>query len=44
MDFTVWRVAIALNTSHLDAESGQKAIEQVKSEKELPCTDTVRNV
>jgi uncharacterized NAD-dependent epimerase/dehydratase family protein len=34
--------AIALNTGHLDAEAAQKAIEQVKAETGLPCTDAVR--
>jgi uncharacterized NAD-dependent epimerase/dehydratase family protein len=34
--------AIALNTSHLDDEAAQKAIEQVKAETGLPCTDAVR--
>jgi uncharacterized NAD-dependent epimerase/dehydratase family protein len=35
-------IAIALNTGHLDAEAAQKAIEQVKAETGLPCTDVVR--
>ncbi len=35
-------VAIALNTGHLDAEAAQKAIEQVKVQTGLPCTDAVR--
>lgn len=35
-------VAIALNTGHLDAEAAQRAIEQVRVETELPCTDAVR--
>jgi uncharacterized NAD-dependent epimerase/dehydratase family protein len=35
-------IAIALNTGHLDAEAAQKAIEQVKTETGLPCTDAVR--
>jgi uncharacterized NAD-dependent epimerase/dehydratase family protein len=35
-------VAIALNTGHLDAEAAQRAIEQVKEETGLPCTDAVR--
>lgn len=35
-------VAIALNTGHLDAEAAQQAIEQVKAETGLPCTDAVR--
>lgn len=34
--------AIALNTSHLDAEAAQEAIERVKQETGLPCTDVVR--
>lgn len=35
-------VAIALNTGHLDADTAQQAIEQVKTETGLPCTDAVR--
>ncbi len=35
-------VAIALNTGHLDTEAAQRAIEQVKAETGLPCTDAVR--
>lgn len=35
-------VAIALNTGHLDADAAQFAIEQVKAETGLPCTDAVR--
>ncbi len=35
-------VAIALNTGHLDAETAQQAIEQVRAETGLPCTDAVR--
>lgn len=35
-------VAIALNTGHLDGEAAQKAIEQVKLQTGLPCTDAVR--
>ena len=35
-------VAIALNTGHLDAEAAQQAIEQVRLETGLPCTDAVR--
>jgi uncharacterized NAD-dependent epimerase/dehydratase family protein len=35
-------VAIALNTGHLDAEAAKRAIEQVKAETGLPCTDAVR--
>ena len=35
-------VAIALNTGHLDTEAAQKAIEQVREETGLPCTDAVR--
>jgi uncharacterized NAD-dependent epimerase/dehydratase family protein len=35
-------VAIALNTGHLEAEAAQRAIEQVKAETGLPCTDAVR--
>ena len=35
-------VAIALNTSHLDDLAAQQAIEQVREETGLPCTDTVR--
>ncbi len=35
-------VAIALNTGHLDADAAQQAIEQVKTETGLPCTDAVR--
>ena len=35
-------VAIALNTGHLQAEAAQRAIEQVKTETGLPCTDVVR--
>jgi uncharacterized NAD-dependent epimerase/dehydratase family protein len=34
--------AIALNTFHLDAEAAQNAIERVKQETGLPCTDAVR--
>lgn len=34
--------AIALNTHHLDAQSAQSAIEQIKTETGLPCTDPVR--
>ncbi len=35
-------VAIALNTGHLDAEAAQQAIEEVKLQTGLPCTDAVR--
>jgi uncharacterized NAD-dependent epimerase/dehydratase family protein len=35
-------VAIALNTGHLDGDAAQEAIEQVKAETGLPCTDAVR--
>jgi uncharacterized NAD-dependent epimerase/dehydratase family protein len=35
-------VAIALNTGHLDGEAAKRAIEQVREETGLPCTDTVR--
>lgn len=35
-------VAIALNTGHLDGNAARKAIEQVKAETGLPCTDAVR--
>jgi uncharacterized NAD-dependent epimerase/dehydratase family protein len=35
-------VAIALNTGHLEAEGALRAIEQVKAETGLPCTDAVR--
>lgn len=35
-------VAIALNTGHLDTQTAQQAIEQIKAETGLPCTDTVR--
>jgi uncharacterized NAD-dependent epimerase/dehydratase family protein len=35
-------VAIALNTGHLDADAAQHAIEQVKTETGLPCTEAVR--
>ena len=35
-------VAITLNTGHLDADAAQHAIEQVKTETGLPCTDAVR--
>lgn len=35
-------VAIALNTGHLDEEAARDAIEQVKIETGLPCTDVVR--
>lgn len=35
-------VAIALNTGHLDEEAAKNAIEQVKKETGLPCTDVVR--
>ena len=34
--------AIALNTGHLDSSAAQKAIEQVREETGLPCTDAVR--
>ncbi|AFY76275.1 hypothetical protein Ple7327_0846 [Pleurocapsa sp. PCC 7327] len=34
--------AIALNTSHLDAEAAQEAIERVRQDTGLPCTDVVR--
>ncbi len=34
--------AIALNTGHLEVEEAQKAIEQVRDETGLPCTDAVR--
>jgi len=34
--------AIALNTGHLDRSAAQKAIEQVREETGLPCTDAVR--
>lgn len=34
--------AIALNTAHLDEEGAGEAIEQVKIETGLPCTDVVR--
>jgi len=34
--------AIALNTGHLDEEKARDAIEQVKIETGLPCTDVVR--
>ncbi|MCL1465807.1 DUF1611 domain-containing protein [Argonema galeatum] len=35
-------VAIALNTGHLDEAGARNAIEQVKMETGLPCTDVVR--
>lgn len=35
-------VAIALNTGHLDSLAAQQAIEQVREETGLPCTDPVR--
>jgi len=35
-------VAIALNTAHLDQVAAERAIEQVKTETGLPCTDAVR--
>ena len=35
-------VAIALNTGHLEANTAQRAIEQVQAETGLPCTDAVR--
>ncbi len=35
-------VAIALNTGHLDDKAAERAIEQVREETGLPCTDTVR--
>lgn len=35
-------VAIALNTGHLDDSAAQRAIEQVREETGLPCTDAVR--
>lgn len=35
-------VAIALNTGHLDGEAAQKAIDQVKHQTGLLCTDAVR--
>lgn len=35
-------IAIALNTGHLDEEAALDAIEQVKMETGLPCTDVVR--
>jgi uncharacterized NAD-dependent epimerase/dehydratase family protein len=35
-------IAIALNTFHLSVEAAQQAIEQVKEETGLPCTDIVR--
>ncbi|MFB2921127.1 DUF1611 domain-containing protein [Aerosakkonema funiforme] len=35
-------VAIALNTGHLDEAAAKDAIEQVKKETGLPCTDVVR--
>lgn len=35
-------VAIALNTGHLNEEAAKQAIEQVKVETGLPCTDAVR--
>ncbi|MBE9125359.1 MULTISPECIES: DUF1611 domain-containing protein [unclassified Coleofasciculus] len=35
-------VAIALNTGHLDDGAARQAIEQVKAETGLPCTDAVR--
>lgn len=35
-------VAIALNTGHLDEAAAKDAIEQVKRETGLPCTDVVR--
>ncbi|MBF2018915.1 MAG: DUF1611 domain-containing protein [Hydrococcus sp. C42_A2020_068] len=34
--------AIALNTFHLDAEAAQEAIERVRQDTGLPCTDVVR--
>ncbi|HBB34868.1 MAG TPA: DUF1611 domain-containing protein [Cyanobacteria bacterium UBA8803] len=35
-------VAVALNTGHLDDAAAREAIEQVKAETGLPCTDAVR--
>jgi uncharacterized NAD-dependent epimerase/dehydratase family protein len=35
-------VAIALNTAHLDTDTAQEAIEQIRAETKLPCTDPVR--
>ncbi len=35
-------VAIALNTGHLDDSAAQQAIEQLREETGLPCTDAVR--
>lgn len=35
-------VAIALNTGHLDDSAAHRAIEQVREETGLPCTDAVR--
>ncbi|HAA30341.1 MAG TPA: DUF1611 domain-containing protein [Cyanobacteria bacterium UBA8553] len=35
-------IAIALNTGHLDSSAAQQAIEQVREETGLPCTDAVR--